>query len=140
GFVATGVGRGRSRPPSNLATKNASTTIPVVFMTGADPGKMGLVTNLRQSGGNVTGITFFSEELGTKAVSLLRDLVSGAKTYGLMVNPNNPETPRRSADAAEAAHPLGAHDGGLACGNPSRHRQCIQRAQRATRRGAIARR
>jgi putative tryptophan/tyrosine transport system substrate-binding protein len=105
--VATGVGRGRSRPPSNLATKNASTTIPVVFMTGADPGKMGLVTNLRQSGGNVTGITFFSEELGTKAVSLLRDLVSGAKTYGLMVNPNNPETPRRSADAAEAAHPLG---------------------------------
>jgi putative ABC transport system substrate-binding protein len=94
-------------PPSNLAAKNATTTIPVVFSTGADPVKMGLVTNVRQPGGNVTGITFFSEELGTKALSLLRDLVPGAKTVGLMVNPSNPETPRRSADAVTAARALG---------------------------------
>jgi putative ABC transport system substrate-binding protein len=94
-------------PPSNLAAKNATTTIPVVFNTGADPVKMGLVTNVRQPGGNVTGITFFSEELGTKALSLMRDLVPGAKTFGLMVNPNNPETPRRSADAVAAARALG---------------------------------
>jgi putative ABC transport system substrate-binding protein len=94
-------------PPSNLAAKNATTTIPVVFNTGADPVKMGLVTNVRRPGGNVTGITFFSEELGTKALSLLRDLVPGAKAFGLMVNPNNPETPRRSADAVAAARALG---------------------------------
>jgi putative tryptophan/tyrosine transport system substrate-binding protein len=94
-------------PPSNLAAKNATTTIPVVFNTGADPVKMGLVTNVRQPGGNVTGITFFSEELGTKALSLLRDLVPSAKTFGLMVNPNNPETPRRSADAVAAGRALG---------------------------------
>jgi putative ABC transport system substrate-binding protein len=94
-------------PPSNLAAKNATTTIPVVFNTGADPVKMGLVTNVRQPGGNVTGISFFSEELGTKALSLLRDLVPGAKTFGLMVNPNNPETLRRSADAMAAARALG---------------------------------
>jgi ABC-type uncharacterized transport system substrate-binding protein len=94
-------------PPSNLAAKNATTTIPVVFNTGADPVKMGLVTNVRQLGGNVTGISFFSEELGTKALSLLRDLVPGAKTFGLMVNPNNPETLRRSADAMAAARALG---------------------------------
>src|SRR5688572_26200723 len=86
-------------PPSNVAAKNATTTIPVVFSTGADPVKMGLVTNVRQPGGNVTGITFFSEELGAKALSLLRELVPGAKTVGLMVNSSNPETPRRSADA-----------------------------------------
>jgi putative ABC transport system substrate-binding protein len=94
-------------PPSNLAAKNATTTIPVVFNTGADPVKMGLVTNLRQPGGNVTGITWLAEELGPKALSLLRDLVPGAKTVGLMVNPSNPDTPRRSADAVAAARSLG---------------------------------
>jgi putative tryptophan/tyrosine transport system substrate-binding protein len=94
-------------PPSNLAAKNATTTIPVVFNTGADPVKMGLVTNVRQPGSNVTGITWFAEELGAKALNLLRDLVPGAKTVGLMVNPSNPETPRRSADAVAAARTLG---------------------------------
>ncbi len=79
----------------------------MVFNTGADPVKMGLVTNLRQPGGNVTGITFISEELGAKALSLLRELVPGAKTIGLMINPSNPETPRRSADAIAAARTLG---------------------------------
>ena len=58
-------------------------------------------------GGNVTGIAFFAEELGAKALSLLRDLVPGAKTVGLMINPSNPETPRRSADAVAAARKLG---------------------------------
>jgi putative tryptophan/tyrosine transport system substrate-binding protein len=94
-------------PSSNMAAKNATTTIPVVFSTGADPVKMGLVTNVRQPGGNVTGITFFSEELGAKALSLLRELVPGAKTVGLMVNPGNPETPRRSTEAVAAARTLG---------------------------------
>ena len=94
-------------PPSNLAAKNATTTIPVVFNTGADPVKMGLVTNLNRPGGNVTGITFFAEELGAKALGLLRELVPAAKTVGLMVNPSNPETPRRSADAVAAARTLG---------------------------------
>ena len=94
-------------PPSNLAAKNATTTIPVVFNTGADPLKMGLVTNVRQPGGNVTGITFFSEELGGKALGLLRDLVPGARTVGLLINPGNPETARRSADAVAAARTLG---------------------------------
>ena len=94
-------------PPGNLAAKNATTTIPVVFNTGADPLKIGLVTNVRRPGGNVTGITFFAEELGAKALSLLRDLVPGARTVGLMVNPGNPETPRRSAEAVAAARALG---------------------------------
>jgi putative tryptophan/tyrosine transport system substrate-binding protein len=78
-----------------------------VFVTGADPVKVGLVSNVRQPGGNVTGITFFAEELGAKSLSLLGQLVPYAKTVGLMVNPLNPETPRRAADAVAAARALG---------------------------------
>jgi putative tryptophan/tyrosine transport system substrate-binding protein len=94
-------------PASNQAGKNATSTIPVVFNAGADPVKQGLVTNLRRPGGNVTGITFLSEELGAKGLSPLRDLVPNAKTVGLMINPSNPETPRRSAETIEAARKLG---------------------------------
>ena len=94
-------------PPSNLAAKNATSTIPVVFVTGADPVKVGLVSNVRQPGGNVTGITFFVEELSAKSLSLLGQMVPYAKTVGLMVNPLNPETPRRAADAVVAARALG---------------------------------
>src|SRR5262245_7911036 len=89
-------------PASNQAGKNATTAIPVVFNGGADPVKQGLVTNLRRPGGNVTGITFLADELGARGLSLLRDLVPNAKTVGLMINPSNPETPRRSAEAIEA--------------------------------------
>ena len=94
-------------PPSNLAAKNATSTIPIVFGTGADPIRMGLVSSLNRPGGNITGITFFSEELNPKALGLLHQLVPGAKTVGLLVNPGNPETPRRSADTVEAASKLG---------------------------------
>ena len=94
-------------PPSNLAAKNATATIPVLFVTGADPMKIGLVSNVRRPGGNVTGITFFAEELGAKSLSLLRELVPRAKMVGVMLNPLNAETPRRAADAIAAAQKLG---------------------------------
>ena len=94
-------------PPSNLAAKNATTTVPVVFSTGADPITMGLVTNLNRPGGNVTGITFLAEELDGKALGLLQQLVPGARTIGMLVNPRNPEAPRRTADAIAAAGKLG---------------------------------
>jgi putative ABC transport system substrate-binding protein len=92
---------------SILAAKNATTTIPVVFNTGADPVKMGLVASLNRPGGNVTGSSFFAEELGSKALGLLHEIVPGAKTVGLMINPRNPETPRQSAETAAAARALG---------------------------------
>lgn len=94
-------------PPSNLAAKNATVTIPIVFSTGADPIRLGLVSSLNRPGGNITGITFFAEELNPKALGLLHQLVPAAKTVGLLVNPGNPETPRRSADTVEAARKLG---------------------------------
>jgi putative ABC transport system substrate-binding protein len=94
-------------PAAALAGKNATTTIPVVVTTGADPVKMGLVSNLARPEGNVTGVSFFVEELGTKQLGLLREIVPGAHTIGLLVNPANPEVPRQSADALDAARMLG---------------------------------
>src|SRR5262249_17421396 len=76
--------------PSALAAKAASTTIPIVFETAADPVQVGLVASLNRPGANVTGVTNTGGELGAKRLGLLRDLLPGAVRFALLVNPNNP--------------------------------------------------
>jgi putative ABC transport system substrate-binding protein len=75
--------------PAALAAKKATTTIPIVFTTGSDPVELGLVTNIARPGGNVTGATQITMEVGPKRVELLHQLIPNATTLAIAVNPDN---------------------------------------------------
>jgi putative ABC transport system substrate-binding protein len=92
---------------SNLAAKAATDTIPVVFVSGSDPVKLGLVTSLSRPGGNITGISFFIADVVAKQLGLLREVVPGAATVALLLNPKSPEAQRQQPEAREAARALG---------------------------------
>jgi putative tryptophan/tyrosine transport system substrate-binding protein len=97
---------------SALAAKAATSTIPIVFETGADPIGTGLVASLNRPGGNATGVTSLNAEVGPKRLELLHELVPAAKTFALMVNPTNPrnvEASKQSIEAAAAARGLRIH-------------------------------
>jgi putative ABC transport system substrate-binding protein len=74
-------------PAPVMAAKAATTTIPIVFATGYDPVAAGLVTSLARPGGNLTGVTSLTAEVGPKRVELLRELVPTATSIALLVNP-----------------------------------------------------
>jgi putative ABC transport system substrate-binding protein len=90
-----------------LAAKAATTTIPIVFETGADPIKIGLVANLNRPDGNITGVTQLSSELVAKRLGLVHDLIPKAAIIGFLVNPTDPLTESQTRDIEETAHALG---------------------------------
>jgi putative ABC transport system substrate-binding protein len=93
--------------PGALAAKAATSMVPVVFTTGGDPIKLGLVASLSRPGGNVTGSTQLSVEVGPKRLELARELFPGATTFALLVNPTNPLAATVSKDLEAVADTLG---------------------------------
>jgi putative tryptophan/tyrosine transport system substrate-binding protein len=93
--------------PAARAAKNATSTIPIVFIAGDDPVRQGLVATLARPGGNLTGISFLIIELNPKRFELLRELVPQAGTIALLVNPNNPAIEIIVKDVQEAAQAKG---------------------------------
>jgi putative ABC transport system substrate-binding protein len=93
--------------PVALAAKGATTTIPIIFNTGSDPVKLGLVTSLNRPGSNITGVAQLTGELGSKQLELLSELVPAADVIGLLANPANPASEMRSRELQSATQALG---------------------------------
>ena len=93
--------------PAALAAKAATTAIPIVFTVAGDPVEFGLAASLNRPGGNLTGVTSLSIDLGSKRMELLHELVPAAIMIGLLVNPTNPNAEILSRDAQAAARILG---------------------------------
>jgi putative ABC transport system substrate-binding protein len=95
-------------PPAALAAKRATTTTPVVFASGGDPVKLGLVSSFNRPGGNLTGLYYLLTELVKKRLALLHELVPNAKRIAVLVNPTNPaETEPTIQDASAFGRELG---------------------------------
>jgi putative tryptophan/tyrosine transport system substrate-binding protein len=93
--------------PAALAAKAATTSIPIVFVMGADPVKLGVVASLNQPGGNLTGLMQFYGALGGKRLELIRELVPAAPFIAVLTNPKNPNSEDHLADVRAAAQAMG---------------------------------
>src|SRR5262249_7476571 len=97
--VAVIVGNG----PAARAARAASATMPIVFVIGGDAVSDGLVASLNRPGGNVTGVSFLSAEVGAKQLGLLRDVRRGAARIAVLVDPKWPFTERFTSEVRAAA-------------------------------------
>jgi len=92
--------------PCALAAKELTSTIPIVFVMGADPVKLGVVASLNRPGGNVTGVSQYYGALGGKRLELIRDLVPSLKLLAVLSNPKNPNAEDHLRDIQTAAHAI----------------------------------
>ena len=93
--------------PAALAAKGATSTIPIVFLVGGDPVKIGLVASLNRPKGNATGVNFLVSEMTAKRLALLHELVPTAAGLGVLINPKSAVAEAQLSDAQSAARALG---------------------------------
>jgi len=93
---------------ATLAAKAATATIPIVFMTGADPVQTGVVASLNRPGGNITGVGSMNVGLGAKQLGLLHELLHRAARFAVLVNPGNPQSQSVITDVQAAALTVGS--------------------------------
>jgi hypothetical protein len=103
--------------PAALAAKTATATVPIVFAIGSDPVGSGLVASMNRPGGNITGVSFLSVELGAKRLELVRNLVPKVATIALLVNPNNSNADEQAKEMQSAAATLGLQSNVLSAGS-----------------------
>ena len=89
-----------------IAAQAATSSIPIVAVSGTDPAKAGLIASFNRPGGNVTGASFVATELETKRLQILCDLVPTAAVIGILINPTNPAAESRLNDMQMAARTL----------------------------------
>jgi len=94
-------------PPAVLAAKAATTNIPIVFVTGADPLKFGFVASFDHPGGTITGVWIVSTVLAAKRLQLMRQLLPKAELIAILVNPKSPVAEPQVRDAQAATQALG---------------------------------
>ena len=91
---------------SAVAAKAATSTIPVVFAIGSDPVKSGLVTSLNRPGGNLTGVSFFTNQMEAKRLALLHEIAPNVNLVAVLLNPNNPFFNNQVSDVDDASRAL----------------------------------
>ena len=94
-------------PPTALAAKKATTAIPIVFISGGDIVKSGLVNSLSRPGGNATGVNLFTQAVEAKKLDILNKLMPPATMMAFLMNPANPAAAGKTKEMQEAAAKLG---------------------------------
>jgi len=106
-------------PAAAPAAQAATKTIPIVFTVGADPVALGLIASLSHPGGNATGVSIMINELESKQLELLREVVPGARTIAILLNPNSPSFGAQSKDLRESTRSGGVEVILLSAANPA---------------------
>jgi len=96
-----------------------TSSIPIVFVIGGDPVKLGIVSSLARPGGNATGMTVISADLAPKRLAILRELAPDATEFAILTNPDTPEGKVQATDAIAAAERLGINLSALRAPNES---------------------